>query len=68
MGMAAGVAGMGEPDKRLRDLHNRVMRKSLIGAAVYGLSIPLAFISVYLSMAAFLIVPALFFMPDPVPG
>jgi uncharacterized membrane protein len=62
------VAGMGEPDKRLRDLHNRVMRKSLIGAAVYGLSIPLAFISVYLSMAAFLIVPALFFMPDPVPG
>jgi hypothetical protein len=44
------------------------MRKSLVGAAVYGLSIPLAFISVYLSMAAFLIVPALFFMPDPVPG
>jgi uncharacterized membrane protein len=62
------VANMGEPDERLRELHNRVMRKSLIGAAIYGASIPLDFISVYLSMLAFLIVPALFFMPDPVPG
>jgi uncharacterized membrane protein len=62
------VANMGEPDERLRELHNRVMRKSLIGATIYGASIPLAFISVYLSMAAFLAVPALFFMPDPVPG
>jgi uncharacterized membrane protein len=62
------VARMGEPDERLRELHNRVMRKSLIGAAIYGAAIPLAFISVYLSMAAFLAVPALFFMPDPVPG
>jgi uncharacterized membrane protein len=62
------VARTGEPEEHMRELHNRVMRKSLIGAAVYGASIPLAFVSVYLSMIAFLAVPALFFMPDPVPG
>ena len=61
------VAGMGEPDKRLRDLHNRVMRKSLIGAAVYGEStagfhLRLPFHGGFPHRAG------AFFMPDPVPG
>ncbi len=47
--------------------HVRVVRKTIIGAALYGLSVPLAFVSVYISMAIFVIVPAMFFLPEALP-
>jgi uncharacterized membrane protein len=47
--------------------HIRVLRKTIIGVALYGLSVPLAFLSVYISMAIFVIVPAMFFLPEALP-
>jgi uncharacterized membrane protein len=38
--------------------------KSFFGAAAYLLSIPLAFINVYLSFVCFAIPPIIFFIPD----
>ena len=54
----------GRSDADLMGLHRRVMTKSLVGNALYGLSVPLAFVSVYLSMGIFVLVPAMFFLPD----
>jgi hypothetical protein len=48
--------------------HASVMRKNFFAATVYGLSVPLAFVSVYLSMAIFVLIPALFFVPDLLPA
>ena len=39
-------------------------RHSLPAIALYGLSMLLAFVNVYLSLACFLVVPALYFVPD----
>ncbi|MEA2953888.1 MAG: potassium channel family protein [Alphaproteobacteria bacterium] len=47
--------------------HNRVLRKTIIGSALYAASVPLAFLSVYMSLAIFLIVPAMFFLPEVLP-
>ncbi len=38
--------------------------RSMIGTAVYAVSAPLAFVSVYLAFACFAIVPAMFFLPQ----
>jgi uncharacterized membrane protein len=48
--------------------HARLLRKSALGAALYGASVPLAYASVYISMAIFVIVPAMFFLPEALPG
>src|SRR5205085_12594172 len=48
-------------------LNRRVLRKSLLGTALYALSVPAAFVSVYLSMAIFVAIPAMFFLPDWLP-
>ncbi len=48
----------------LAALHQRVMRKSLVGVALYGVSTPLAWASPWISLAIFAIVPAMFFIPD----
>jgi uncharacterized membrane protein len=48
--------------------HARVMRKTMLGVAMYVASVPLAFVSVYISMGIFAIVPAMFFVPEALPG
>jgi uncharacterized membrane protein len=47
--------------------HGRILRRNLFGAALYGASVPLAFLSVYASMVIFAAVPAMFFLPEPLP-
>lgn len=42
----------------------RARTKSLIGTLAYLVSIPLAFVNVYLSFACFAVPPILFFIPD----
>jgi TMEM175 potassium channel family protein len=49
---------------QLSALHAASVKKSVIATAIYGASIPLAYVSVYLSMAIFVILPALFVLPD----
>jgi uncharacterized membrane protein len=47
--------------------HTKVMKMNLLAAILYALSIPVAFVSVYISMAIFVLIPALFFLPDLLP-
>ena len=49
---------------KLAALHRQVMRKSLLGLALYGVSVPLALVSPWISIAIFAVVPAMFFLPD----
>ncbi len=51
-------------DPALRQLHAAITGKSALGAAVYGASVPLAFLSVYAALACFIVVPAVFFIPE----
>jgi len=55
-------------DKRLTSKIYRVTlkarTKNYIGVAAYLCSVPLAYVSVYLSFACFIVTPVLFFIPD----
>jgi uncharacterized membrane protein len=51
-------------NRELDKVHLRVRIKSLIGLAAYAASVPLAWVSVYISYALFLVPTALFFIPD----
>ncbi len=44
--------------------HKKILRKNLISNALYLISIPFAFVSVYISFLIFILVPALYFMPE----
>jgi uncharacterized membrane protein len=48
--------------------HMRLLRKSAVGAVLYAASVPLAYVSLYISMAIFAAVPAMFFLPEALPG
>jgi hypothetical protein len=45
-------------------LHPRLMRRSILGMAFYGLGIPCAYVSVYVSYALFIVVPVISFLND----
>jgi len=47
--------------------HVRVVRKTIIAAVLYAASVPLAFVSVYISMGIFALVPIVFFLPEALP-
>ena len=55
-------------DKRLTSKIYRVTlrarTKNYVGVAAYFCSVPLAYVSVYLSFACFVVTPVLFFIPD----
>ena len=53
-----------ETDPARRRAHHAIQRKNLLGASLYTLSIALAFVSVWASLAIFLLVPAMFFTPE----
>jgi uncharacterized membrane protein len=51
-------------DGNLRDYHAGVQRKNAFSAALYLLSIPLAYISVYAAFFIFALIPAMYFLPE----
>jgi uncharacterized membrane protein len=56
-----------DKDGKLDRLHTLTIRKDWFFTGLYGLSVPLAFVSIYASMAIFLINPAAYFFPEFVP-
>lgn len=48
--------------------HRRLLRRTAFGAALYAGSVPLAYVSIYMAMAIFALVPAMFFLPEALPG
>jgi uncharacterized membrane protein len=61
------IVRMTETGAALDAHHTRILRRNILGAALYGASVPLAFVSVFISMAIFVAVPAMFFLPEPLP-
>jgi uncharacterized membrane protein len=45
--------------------HSRILRKNLISMAFYAASVPLAFVSGYLSFAIFVLIALAYFLPEP---
>lgn len=45
------------------DIRRRLLRRSVIGPVLYCLSVPMALVSVYISIFIFFLVPAIYFMP-----
>jgi uncharacterized membrane protein len=44
--------------------HTAVQRKNALSAALYLLSVPLAYVSIYASFFIFMLIPALYFLPE----
>lgn len=51
-------------NQNLADYHGRVQRKNLFSAALYFLSAPLAYVSIYASFFIFALIPAMYFLPE----
>jgi len=53
-----------EHDPAMMEHHQRINRKGAFAAALYLLSIPLAYISIHTSFFIFMLIPAIYFMPE----
>jgi len=58
------AACLGDKGGKLDDIHRVTIKKDWLFTTLYAASMPLAFVSVYLSMAIFLIIPAAYFFPE----
>jgi uncharacterized membrane protein len=58
---------IGSKTGKLDQIHLVIIKKDSFFTALYALSVPLAFVSIYISMAIFVIVPAAYFFPEFVP-
>jgi uncharacterized membrane protein len=61
------TACLGDQDGNLDDIHRAIIKKDWFFSALYAASVPLAFASVYLSMAIFVLIPAAYFFPEFIP-
>ncbi|RTL62143.1 MAG: DUF1211 domain-containing protein [Hyphomicrobiales bacterium] len=50
-------------DAELAQVHRTVLKKSLLAAVLYALAIPLAYVSIVASIAIFVAIPVMFFLP-----
>jgi uncharacterized membrane protein len=48
----------------LAEYHSTVQRKNLFSLALYLLSVPLAYVSIYASFFIFALIPAMYFLPE----
>ena len=51
-------------DSALVDYHERIQFKNAFSGALYLLSVPLAYVSIYVSFFIFALIPALYFLPE----
>ena len=51
-------------DIEMSTYHSRAQTKNFFSATLYALTVPLAYVSVYFSYAIFLLIPALYFLPE----
>jgi uncharacterized membrane protein len=55
-------------DSTMREHHERINRKGAFAAALYLLSVPLAYVSIYASFFIFVLIPAMYFLPEKMLG
>jgi len=53
-----------EGNMRMAEHHASVQRKNLLSVILYLLSLPLAYVSIYASFAIFVLIPAMYFLPE----
>lgn len=58
------ASAQGREDPHLARVHKIVLRKSILGASLYALSVPAAFVSGKLAMVLLVAVPLLFILPN----
>lgn len=51
-------------DSELSEYHATIQRKNAFSAALYLLSVPLAYVSIYASFFIFALIPAMYFLPE----
>ena len=51
-------------DSGLAEYHAGIQRKNMFSAALYLLSVPLAYVSIYASFFIFALIPAMYFLPE----
>jgi uncharacterized membrane protein len=51
-------------DPAMLEHHQRINRKGAFAAAFYLLSVPLAYVSIYVSFFIFVLIPAMYFLPE----
>jgi uncharacterized membrane protein len=51
-------------DSTMREHHERINRKGALASALYLLSVPLAYVSIYASFFVFVLIPAMYFLPE----
>lgn len=53
-----------QANSHLAEYHASVQRKNLFSAGLYLLSVPLAYVSIYTSFFIFVLIPAMYFLPE----
>ena len=61
------AACLADGEGKLADIHRIVIKKDFVFTTIYALTVPLAFVSVYASLAIFVLIPACYFFPEFVP-
>jgi uncharacterized membrane protein len=61
------AALIGSKTGELAPIHRAIVKKDAFFTTLYALSVPLAFISIYISILIFAIIPAAYFFPEFVP-
>jgi len=51
-------------DSAMTEYHLRIQRKNALSGALYLLSVPLAYVSIYASFFIFVLIPAMYFLPE----
>jgi uncharacterized membrane protein len=51
-------------DSGLAEYHTSIQRKNAVSGALYLLSVPLAYLSIYASFFIFALIPAMYFLPE----
>lgn len=51
-------------DSGMAEYHHAIQRKNAFSGALYLLSVPLAYISIYASFLIFVLIPAMYFLPE----
>jgi len=51
-------------DSAMVEYHQRIQRKNAFSGALYLLSVPLAYVSIYASLFIFALIPAAYFLPE----
>jgi len=51
-------------DSAMTEYHQRIQRKNVLSGALYLLSVPLAYVSIYASFFIFALIPAMYFLPE----